>query len=204
MSRQRSVNWLENLGRKRLSKNFFLRDFLYSEVSQRYGVPNHPDDPDLAIEAGTQLCEKILEPLQDKLGHLAIRSGFRSCEVNQLCNEKRHGCSSNEANYAGHIWDRRDANGHMGATVCVVVTAFIPHFESTGDWQSLAWWIHDHLPHADLEFYPKLAAFNISWHESPARSIYSYINPRGWLTKPGMSNNEGDHSEFYSGIPLFA
>ena len=204
MLRPRSVNGLENLGRARLSQNFFLRDFLYSEISQIYGIPNIPDDPNLAIEAGTHLCQELLEPLQEKLGHLAIRSGFRSCEVNQLGNEKKHNCSSNEANYAGHIWDRRDANGHMGATACVVVTAFIPHFESTGDWQSLAWWIHDHLPHGGLEFYPKLAAFNITWHESPTRSIYSYIKPRGCLTKPDMPNHEGDHSEFYSGIPIFA
>ena len=85
----------------------------------------------------------------------------------------------------------------------MIVAAFIDHFEKTGDWQSLAWWIHDHLPYGDLEFYPKLAAFNITWHESPARSIYSYVKPRGWLTKPGMDNHEGDHSGFYSGIPMF-
>ena len=91
----------------------------------------------------------------------------------------------------------------MAATACVVVTAFVDYFESTGDWQSLAWWIHDHLPYSDLEFYPKLAAFNISWHESPARSIFSYVEPKGWLTKRGMTNHVGDHSEFYRRKPLF-
>ena len=204
MNKPKSVSGLEKLGRVRLSQNFFVRDFLYSEISQIYGLPNIPDDPDLAIEAGTKLCQELLEPLQEKFGRLAIRSGYRSCEVNQLCNEKGHNCASNEANYAGHIWDRRDAKEKMGATACVVVTAFVDHFEKTGDWQSLAWWIHDHLPYGDLEFYPKLAAFNITWQESPARSIYSYAKPRGWLTKPGMDNHEGDHSEFYSGIPVFA
>ena len=204
MNKPKSVTGLEKLGRVRLSPNFFFRDFLYSEISQIYGLPNIPDDPDLAIEAGTKLCQELLEPLQEKFGRLAIRSGYRSCEVNHLGNEKGHNCSSNEANYAGHIWDRRDANGHLGATACVVVTAFVDHFEKTGDWQSLAWWIHDHLPYGDLEFYPKLAAFNITWHESPARSIYSYAKPRGWLTNPRMPNHEGDHSEFYSGIAIFS
>lgn len=203
MKQPKSVNGLEKLGRTRLSSSFYLRDFLYSEIAQIYGLANVPDNPDLAIEAGTRLCEELLEPLQKKFARLAIRSGYRSCEVNQLGNERRHNCSSNEANFAGHIWDRRDANGHMGATACVVVTGFVDYFESTGDWQSLAWWIHDHLPYSDLEFYPKLAAFNISWHESPARSIFSYIKPRGMLTKPGMSNHEGDHSKFYRGKPLF-
>lgn len=203
MRRPKSVTTLEKLGRTRLSHSFYFRDFLYSEVSQIYGIPNVPDDVNLAIEAGTNLCELLLEPLQQRFGRIAIRSGFRSCEVNRICNEKRLGCSSNEANFAGHIWDRRDADGRMGATACVVVTTFVDHFEKTGDWQALAWWIHDHLPYSDLEFYPKLAAFNISWHETPARSIYSYVKPKGWLTKPGMDNHVGDHSELYAGLPEF-
>jgi hypothetical protein len=203
MRRPTTVKGLENLGRVRLSQNFFFRNFLYSEIAQIYGLQNIPDAPDLAIEAGTRLCQELLEPLQEKFGRIAIRSGYRSCEVNQLGNEKGHSCASNEANYAGHIWDRRDSSGHIGATACVVAAAFIPHYESTGDWQSLAWWIHDHLPYSDLEFYPKFAAFNITWHELPAKSIYSFAKPAGWLTKPGMANHEGDHSEFYSGIPIF-
>ncbi len=198
-----SVKGLEELGRARLSQSFFLRDFLYSEIAQIYGLQNIPDKPDLAIEVGTRLCEELLEPLQEKFGRLAIRSAYRSCEVNRLGNEKKHNASSNEANFAGHIWDRKDRDGHKGATACVVVTSFVDYYEKTRDWQALAWWIHDYLPYGDLEFFPKLAAFNITWHESPAKTIYSYANPRGWLTKPGMPNHAGDHSEFYRGKPLF-
>jgi hypothetical protein len=198
-----SISALEKLGRVRLSPSFFFRDFLYSEISQIYCLPNVPDDPDLAIAAGTRLCEELLEPLQENLGRLAIRSGFRSCEVNQLGNEKGHNCSSNEANFAGHIWDRKDSAGNMGATACVVVTTFVDYFDRTGDWQSLAWWIHDHLPYSHLVFFPKLAAFNISWNELPAKTIYSYVQPRGYLTKPGRDNHEGNHSAHYADIPLF-
>ena len=52
MKSPKSVKTLENFGRVRLSKSFFMRDFLYSEISQIEGIPNIPDDPKLAILAG--------------------------------------------------------------------------------------------------------------------------------------------------------
>lgn len=201
MRKPGSVDALEQLGRARLSRNFFMRDFLYSEISAIHGVPNIPDEPDLAIKAGSRLCEELLEPLQATFGRIAIRSAFRSCAVNAFGNENKLSCSKNEANYAGHIWDRLDSEGCMGATACIVIPWFVDRYESGADWRSLAWWIHDHLPYAELEFYPKLSAFNISWHERPTRSIYSYVSPRGFLTKPGMQNHSGDHSEWYEGFP---
>nr|WP_256202927.1 hypothetical protein [Pseudomonas sp. URMO17WK12:I4] len=57
MQKPQTVSALEDLGRVRLSKSFFMRDFLYSEISQTHGIPNIPDFPDRAIEAGRQLCE---------------------------------------------------------------------------------------------------------------------------------------------------
>jgi hypothetical protein len=36
----------------RLSPSFFMRDFLYSEIANFHGIPNIPDHPDKAIEAG--------------------------------------------------------------------------------------------------------------------------------------------------------
>ena len=67
MKKPGSVKSLEDLGRVRLSENFFLRDFLYSEVANLYGIPNIPDDPDLAIETGRALCENLLEPLREEI-----------------------------------------------------------------------------------------------------------------------------------------
>jgi hypothetical protein len=52
----------------------------------------------------------------------------------------------------------------------------------------MAWWIHDHLPYSELQFFPKLAAINIGWHERPRRRISSFAPSRGLLTKPGMPN----------------
>lgn len=199
MRQPRTVRAMEEFGRIRLSQSFFMRDFLYSEIAAINGFQNLPDDPDLAIASGKQLCEELLEPLQRRFGRISVRSAYRSPQVNGFGNANKLNCSINEKNYAGHIWDRRDAAGHMGATACVIVNRFIPYYERAGDWEALAWWIHDHLPYADMEFFPKFAAFNLQWHEAPARSVYSFIPPRrGRLTKPGMANWAGRHEAAYA------
>ena len=41
-----SYDALETLGRVRLGQHFFMRDFLYSEISNFHAIPNIPDDPD--------------------------------------------------------------------------------------------------------------------------------------------------------------
>ena len=107
MKSPQTVKTLENLGRIQLSESFFMRDFLYSEISQIEQIPNIPDDPALAIEAGKGLCENILEPIQQSLGRINIRSAYRSCAVNARGaeNKNQYSCSRNESNYAGHIWD---------------------------------------------------------------------------------------------------
>jgi hypothetical protein len=55
--------------------------------------------------------------------------------------------------------------------------------------------------YSQLQFFPKLAAFNIGWRERPRRRIDSFIAPRGCLTRPGMANQAGDHSHHYPGFP---
>ena len=162
----KSVSALDELGRIRLSKSFFMREFLYSEGANFHSIPNIPDDPDLAVAVGKRLCEDLLEPLHATFGKVVIRSAFRSCEVNRFCNEqqragkKGYSCASNEANFAGHIWDRRDANGFSGATACIVIPWFADRYENGADWRALAWWIHDHLPYGSLYFFPNLWAVN--------------------------------------------
>ncbi len=174
---------LEDLGRVQLSKNFYMRDFLYSEIAYAEAIPNLPEDTDLAIAAGKQLCERVLEPLQAGVGRLAIRSAYRSPTVNAKGaeNGNQYNCASNERNRAAHIWDLRDEHGRMGATACVVVPSFQPYYEKTGDWTALAWWIHDHVPEFhSLFFFPRLAAFNINWLEAaqPRDSVKTYVkNP---------------------------
>lgn len=173
-----------------------MRDFLFSDIAAMHGLSNIPDDPELAIVAGTRLCEELLEPLQQTFGRIAIRSAYRSAEVNGLGNAKGYSCAANEANYAAHIWDVRDSNGYLGAMACIVVPSVWDRFQhEPGGWRRLAWWIHDHLPYSSLCFFPKYWAFNIGWHERPERRIDSYVVPKGCLTKRGMTNHGGSHEE---------
>ncbi|WP_020168643.1 MULTISPECIES: hypothetical protein [Methylotenera] len=79
MRKPQSVDALEKLGMVRLSNSFYMRDFLYSETANFHAKSNIPDNPDLAIEVGRKLCEKLLEPLNATFGRIAIRSAFRSC-----------------------------------------------------------------------------------------------------------------------------
>lgn len=197
----KTMSALEECGRTRLSANFYMRDFLYSEISNFYAIPNIPADPTLAIEAGTRLCEELLEPLNAAFGRIAIRSAYRSPAVNAFGNEHKLNCARNEANYAAHIWDVRDEAERMGASASIVIPWFADRYAAGADWRAMAWWIHDHLPYSKLHFFPKLAAFNIQWREQPERRIDSYIEPKGCLTKPGMANQDEDHSSWYIGFP---
>ena len=208
MRKPGSMRGLEILGRVRLSPSFFLRDFLHSEIADFYGIPNIPDHPDLAIETGRQLCLQLLEPLQATFGRIAIRSAYRAAAVTAHGNARREGASvATNAGY--HIWDLRDRRGRKGAAACIVIPWFADRYAEGADWRSLAWWIHDHLPYAHLQFYPKLCAFNILWRERggggpSCDGIESFIAPRGRLTKLGMANFEGSHADWYDGFPKLA
>ena len=200
-----SMKALEKLGRVRLSEHFFMREMLYSEIANFHGIPNIPDDPDLAVAAGTRLCEELLEPLHATFGHVSIRSAFRSVEVNTYGHERSnrgYNCGETTWNYARHVWDRRDAEGFMGATACIVIPWFVPRYEAGTPWQAMAWWVHDNLPYSDMAFFPTYAAFNLRWSETPARRIESFAPPRGCLTKPGMANHDGEHASEYPGFPV--
>ena len=70
MRKPASIKSLEELGRVRLSESFFMRDFLHSEIADLFGIPNIPHYSDAAIEAGTRLCEELLEPLQATFGRI--------------------------------------------------------------------------------------------------------------------------------------
>jgi hypothetical protein len=136
----------------------YMRDFLHSEIGDIHGISNLPDDPDLTIMAGKLLCEHLLEPLQATFGRIAVRSAYRSSAVNALGNARYKSCGSNERNAARHIWDRRDRHGFIGAMASIVVPWFADRYAAGASWQAMAWWIHDHLPYSELQFFPKLAA----------------------------------------------
>ena len=205
-----SVQDLTELGRVRLSEHFFMREMLYSEVANFHGLPNIPEDPELAIAAGRQLCERVLEPLHRAFGGIAVRSAYRSPTVNDYCHQQfRKGhrayyCSDNNYSSGRHIWDRRDAAGYMGATVSVVIPWYLERYEETQDFRPLAWWIRDHIAdYAEVIFFPWLCAFNIRWYEGPSeRAIYQDLpDDEVLFTKHGMDGFAGDHSAHYPGFP---
>jgi hypothetical protein len=194
---------LEALGRERLSRSFYMREFLYSEIANWHQLRNVPDHPDVALRVGRELCTELLEPLQMRFGRIHVRSGYRSPEVNDFGNRHDLNCASNEKNYATHIWDYPDHEGHYGATACIVVPALADYIALGGSWTAMAWWIHDHLPYSSLCFFAKLGAFNIGWHEAPQRRIDSFVAPRGCLTKPQVANHTDDHAHAYRDLLAF-
>jgi len=196
-----SYEKLEELGRVRLSEHFFMRDFLHSEIAAWHGLRNIPDHPDAAIYPGQQLCQQLLEPLQATFGRIHVRSGYRSPAINEFGNQNRLNCASNASNHSAHIWDYPDAQGKRGATACIVMPWLVDHIARGGSWTNMAWWIHDHLPYHSLYFFPRLAAFNIRWHEAPVCRVDSYAVPKGCLIQPGTVGARGMHLEVYKGFP---
>jgi len=197
------VRTLEELGRIRLSESFFFRDFLYSEISQIEAIPNIPDYPDIAVEAGTKLCTEVLEPIQKALGRISIRSGYRSPAVNAIGNRKKYSCASNAKNHGRHIWDHRDKHGHLGATACIIVNSFIAYYEETDHWEALAWWIHENVPgYSSMCFFPRYAAFNIRWCEVPEKTIKSHMQPRSLPSIPDLltESREEEYRAFIAQI----
>jgi hypothetical protein len=199
-----SVRGLEELGRQRLSRHFFMRDFLYSEISNFHGIQNIPDDVNLALHVGRKLASELLEPLVETFGPIAVRSAYRSPAVNGFGAKQGLGCASNEANRAVHIWDQRDPEGRCGACVSVVIPWFADQYERGRDWQDLAWWLYDHLDFHAVFFFPRRAAFNLTWREAPERSISSWIGPVRTVLKRGEAPPpETERTDRYRNFPPF-
>ncbi len=200
---------LEDLGRVRLSKHYFMRDFLYSEVAVAHGIANVPDDAELAIKAGRGLCENLLEPLRSVFGHVTIRSAFRSANVNGFgAKQGNMNIAGNEANFAHHIWDHRDPDGHVGATACIVIPWFVDwleRYKAGHDWRALAWFIHDHLPYSEMVFFAKNTAVNLTWRcREPKREIRRRWGKRGErriVHKAGYPKRDPAPEQDYPGFP---
>ena len=156
---------LDRLGRVRLSQSFFMRDFLHSEVAAAYGILNVPSDIELAIDTGTHLCTKLLEPLQESFGPIRVRSGYRSETLNAFGHHRNLSCAANERNFATHIWDRLDSVGRRGASACVVVPSLMGRGREKAKAELQEW--GNSQPELDhLRFFKQSATFNIGWKSS--------------------------------------
>ncbi|MEM6305188.1 MAG: hypothetical protein AAF744_10730 [Pseudomonadota bacterium] len=195
---------LETFGRERLSKHFYMRDFLFSEIAAFHGRTNIPENPDLALANGRAFCTTLLDPLEETFGRIAVRSGYRSPALNRYGNENKLNCARNDNPIECHIWDR-DAGEAAIAGASIVIPWFADRYAKGRDWRDLAWWLHDHLDYSDIWFFPKLAAFNLVWRAVPQRTISSYIAPRGMLLKAGEApgENQAARRARYADFPPF-
>ena len=202
MRRPGSMWSLETLGRERLSRHFWMREFLYSEIGNFHQIPNIPDNPDLALDRGRAFCTSLLDPLEDTFGRIFVRSGYRSARLNRFGNDNRLNCARNDYPLECHIWDLPDV---AVAGASIVIPWFADRYAKGRDWRDLAWWLHDHLPYSELWFFPKLCAFNISWRPVPQRRIDSYIAPRGTLLRAGAapSRTLAERQRCYADFPPF-
>ena len=204
MRKPASMWSLETFGRQRLSRYFFMRDFMYSEISGFHGIPNIPENPDLVLENGRAFCTTLLDPLEETFGRIAVRSGYRSPDLNRYGNENRLNCARNSHPLECHIWDR-GAGPDAIAGASIVIPWFADQYADGRDWRDLAWWIHDHLAYSEMWFFPKLAAFNLAWRQTPSRTISSYIAPRGLLLRTGETPGESltKRQQRYADFPKF-
>lgn len=67
-----------------LSKNFYLHEFIKSEIATRLKIDNTP--PQEVIDNLKYLCENLLQPVRDIVGAITINSGYRSPAVNKAVN----------------------------------------------------------------------------------------------------------------------
>ena len=204
MRRPGSMWSVENLGRVRLSKYFYMRDFLYSEIANFHERQNIPDNPDLAIACGRAFCTTLLDPLEETFGRIAVRSGYRSPALNRFGNENKLNCARNDNPLECHIWDRGEGEARI-AGASIVIPWFADRYAQGRDWRDLAWWMHDHLPYSEIWFFPKLCAFNLTWRPTPLRRIDSYIAPKGSLLRAGADPAEPSDArrQRYSDFPMY-
>lgn len=116
--RQASAEY-DKFTRTRLSKNFILRDFLYSSDSDFRGISNMPEDRELVIRSGKALCQNILEPITEKFGKLFITFGFQAKDGIEAdwSPAKR---KENPRSSSPHCWDRKTFGNLIYARVDIL------------------------------------------------------------------------------------
>lgn len=67
-----------------LSKNFTLAEMVESQSGRRYNVKEQFTPPQEVINNLKELCEKVLQPIRDKVGAIKVSSGYRSPQVNKI------------------------------------------------------------------------------------------------------------------------
>jgi hypothetical protein len=110
---------LETLALTRLSKNFLLRDFLFSTECAALGLSNFPDDVDMVIRAGKALCERVLEPILEHFGQFSIIFGYQ-CRAGIEAEWSAKKRAENPRSSSPHQWDRKTWGEEVYARVDIL------------------------------------------------------------------------------------
>lgn len=186
----------EDLARVRLSKNFILRDFLFSTESAVLGLNNLPEDPEQVIRSGRMLCEKVLEPILARFGRFAITFGYQCREAME------YGWSAeklaNPHSSSPHSWDR----GSFGKEVYARVD-ILPFCVEDGavDKHEFARWCMMNLDIDLLQMWHRANVFCITISPKPRRVWLEWGSAsRG---EPKRTGHMGTHywREIYPNLP---
>jgi zinc D-Ala-D-Ala carboxypeptidase len=81
---------IQDAKRIRLTANFTLWEFVYSEKAMIYGLMDKQlEISEVEIQNIQQLCDNVLQPLRNEMKEsIKINSGFRSLELNEKINGK--------------------------------------------------------------------------------------------------------------------
>ena len=153
---------LEDFGRIRLSKSFLVRDFLYSEAADYFGMSNLPQKPDLMITTGRELCRRILEPLTATFGPLHIHTGYLADEI----------CAITDQPSDPFQWDRTEDNDGIGAGAEIFIPGLPEQLINQGAWRSIACWVSEKLPIHQAVFNLERRTITVSWNSRPGRAVY--------------------------------
>lgn len=118
-NKSRQIEDLGALGKVRLSSNFMMRDFLFSSECDAMGISNFPENPEMVIRAGRELCTRLLEPILDHFGRFSITFGYQCREgVEARWSKKKK--LENSKSSSPHQWDRGTFGDQVYARVDIL------------------------------------------------------------------------------------
>lgn len=102
--------------RQRVSKNFILRDFMYSSTADFFSISNKPSDhPEQVLKSAKALAAQLLEPILEKFGRFFITYGYSSRKILDTMFPNKNQHSSNP-----HQWDRGTYGSEVYARIDIV------------------------------------------------------------------------------------
>lgn len=147
--------------RKRLSRNFYLDEFLNSQLAIRYGIDMSLDEDSMIAFRLMHLALTVLQPLRDHFGlPVTITSGYRPAALNRKIKGAK-----NSAHLYGYAADIRVA-GKTSLEVAQWIADNIDDFDQVIN-------EHDSWVHVAIKILPD--------HEKPRKQSLTAIRVKGLL-----------------------